>query len=64
MTGFELRTSGIGSDRSTNWATTTVQALMSYPEPNRVSKQAMQGIVVSENVEILISQNFPCICIW
>ena len=22
MTGFELRTSGIGSDRSTNWATT------------------------------------------
>ena len=24
MTGFEPRTSGIGSDRSTNWATTTV----------------------------------------
>ena len=23
MTGFEPRTSGIGSDRSTNWATTT-----------------------------------------
>ena len=23
MTGFELRTSGIGSNRSTNWATTT-----------------------------------------
>ena len=23
MTGFELRTSGIRSDRSTNWATTT-----------------------------------------
>ena len=23
MTGFELRTSGIGSDRATNWATTT-----------------------------------------
>ena len=23
MTGFELRTSGIGSDHSTNWATTT-----------------------------------------
>ena len=22
MTGFELRTSGVGSDRSTNWATT------------------------------------------
>ena len=26
MTGFEPRTSGIGSDRSTNWATTTAQA--------------------------------------
>ena len=23
MTGFKLRTSGIGSNRSTNWATTT-----------------------------------------
>ena len=23
MTGFDPRTSGIGSDRSTNWATTT-----------------------------------------
>ena len=25
MTGFELRTSGIGSNHSTNWATTTAQ---------------------------------------
>ena len=25
MTGFEPRTSGIGSDRSTNWATTTAR---------------------------------------
>ena len=25
MTGFEPRTSGIGSDRSTNWATTTAE---------------------------------------
>ena len=25
MTGFELRTSGIGIDRSTNWATTTAR---------------------------------------
>ena len=25
MTGFELHTSGIGSDRSTNWASTTDQ---------------------------------------
>ena len=27
MTGFELRTSGVGSDRSTNWATTTASSL-------------------------------------
>ena len=25
MTGFEPRTSGVGSDRSTNWAMTTAQ---------------------------------------
>ena len=29
MTGFELQTSGIGSDRSINWATTTA-ALVFY----------------------------------
>ena len=28
MTGFELQTSGIGSDRSTNCATTTVLSLI------------------------------------
>ena len=28
MAGFERRTSGIGSDRSTNWATTTVHWLL------------------------------------
>ena len=27
MTGFEPRTSGIGSNRSTNWATTTAQGI-------------------------------------
>ena len=29
MTGFELQTSGIGSDCSTNWATTTAQLIKS-----------------------------------
>ena len=28
MTGFELRISGVGSDRSTNCATTTVQTIL------------------------------------
>ena len=28
MTGFEPRTSGIGSDRSTNWATITAWTYM------------------------------------
>ena len=27
MTGFEQRISGVGSNRSTNWATTTAQTL-------------------------------------
>ena len=30
MTGFEPRTSGLGSDRSTNWATTTAHSTESY----------------------------------
>ena len=31
MTGFELQTSGVGSDRSINWATTTTQNLLMQP---------------------------------
>ena len=31
MTGFEPRTSGIGSDRSTNWATTTAAHIFCDP---------------------------------
>ena len=34
MTGFEPWTSGIGSDRSSNWATTTAQTFIFY---NRIS---------------------------
>ena len=30
MTGFELQTSGIGSNSSANWATTTAQLLLVY----------------------------------
>ena len=30
MTGFEPRTSGIGSDRSSNWATTTAQDPLTF----------------------------------
>ena len=36
MTGFELRTSGIGSDRSTNCATTTAQCLFYCAKQNVV----------------------------
>ena len=32
MSGFEPQTSGIGSNRTTNWATTTAQALFVYPQ--------------------------------
>ena len=31
MTGFELRTSDIGIDRSANWATTTAQQSKYFP---------------------------------
>ena len=30
MTGLEQRTSGIGSDRSTNWGTTTAQLILYF----------------------------------
>ena len=36
MTGFEPRTSGIGSDRYTNWATTTAQYLIIIVIPKLV----------------------------
>ena len=32
MTGFKPWTSGIGSDRSTNWATTTANRLFNFVE--------------------------------
>ena len=37
MTGFEPRTSGIGSNRSTNWATTTAQLSKCLFRINRLS---------------------------
>ena len=40
MTGFEPQTSGIGSDRSTNWATTTSPIL------NDNSRVAMTANIV------------------
>ena len=40
MTGFEPRTSGIGSDRSTNWATTTAQRLNVCIAANVTSKKS------------------------
>ena len=38
MTGFEPRTSGIGSDRTTNWATTTAQEGINFDAENRLIK--------------------------
>ena len=35
MTGFEPRISGAGSDRSTNWATTTAQNVQLLPDYTR-----------------------------
>ena len=41
MTGFKPRTSGVGSDYSTNWATTTVQEKFSFcGKGERVSFEA------------------------
>ena len=48
MTGFELWTSGIGSDRSTNWATTTALHLQLFLYSDSLSTEML---------------NFPCPCV-
>ena len=46
MTGFELRTSGNGSDRSTNWATTTaLQFLIIYSSHSWGLGRQIMGLV-------------------
>ena len=44
MTGFEPRTSGIGSDRSTNWATTTAHELMFVSESKYLKKKVLNKV--------------------
>ena len=43
MTGFEPRTSGIGSNRSTNWATTTAGQVV-YPQKSRPRFHLMRSL--------------------
>ena len=47
MTGFELRTSGIGRDRSTNWATTT--ATSKILETKNISEWEQSSSLLSLN---------------
>ena len=54
MTGFEPRTSGIGSDRSTNWATTTAQKLLTFFDYHSVA-------VLLQRIQLKISSHLE---IW
>ena len=59
MTGFEPQTSGIGSDRSTNWATTTSQdgkLLLNH----LLSESGQMVIEIEKFIQILL----PCGSIW
>ena len=52
MTGFEPRTSGIGSDRSTNWATTT--------SPLFFITFVIEHCIIGETFFIISSPHFMC----
>ena len=48
MTGFELRTSGIGSNCSTNWATQPLPNFLLTDEKNKIKKKR-QGMAHLSN---------------
>ena len=54
MTGFEPRTSGIGSNRSTNWATTTAHWIILYSSNVAMWRHQLLLLVV-----VLITLNGP-----
>ena len=45
MTGFEPQTSGIGSDLSTNWVTTTAQPCLAMFVHDKINVICLTGIV-------------------
>ena len=49
MTGFEPRTSGLGSDRSTNWATTTAQIKKAYQQDQKTKPNLSKAKVCWNN---------------
>ena len=49
MTGFEPRTSGIGNNSSTNWATTTAQVIQILTPTSRKQCSRYDKIVDTEN---------------
>ena len=46
MTGFEPRMSGIGSNRSTNRATTTSQKLLNFAEVAKFCKNGLNAHII------------------
>ena len=59
MTGFEPRTSGLRSDRSTNWATTTAHSTEVLFEKNqKKQKEAGVGkfsfVIMFRDMEIVV----------
>ena len=50
MTGFELQISGVGSDRSTNWATTTTQPFCYFGPARQCDQILEQKILIFPKV--------------
>ena len=53
MTGFERRSSGVGSDRSANWATTTTPLLINLSRPSILPLECRLIRCHSKNVSIV-----------
>ena len=52
MTGFKPQTSGVGSDRSTNWATTTTHVV----EPVETRARSHKEISVQIYVKLILKE--------
>ena len=58
MTGFELRTSGVGSNRDTNFAKTTAQGKITFDRQNRL----LASVVVWKVIQLALQQLLRYLC--
>ena len=64
MTGFELQTSGVGSNRSANWATTTAQERCNFYPFNSITEASPGHLFSTKSIELFqavrLAKHFQC----